>query len=135
MAPRGPVSLILVSSCGWKSFAGGVPIGLQTNFYIQSKKALLHFIQFFKGLCLLFWKLISSIWNVVLQPPYTKLCCAIMKWMLQIFPSLFCLFILTFHQRNSSASCITHMLMKIIYWKLNYCNFSNAFCLKCITIF
>lgn len=128
MGPQGPVSLILVSSCGWKSFAGGVPVGLQTNFYIQSKKALLHFIQFLKSLFLLFWKLISFVWNVVLQPPYTKRYCAVMKWMLS-FP-FFYLFILTFHQRNSTASCITHMLMKIIYWKLNYCNFSNAFCLK-----
>lgn len=130
MGPGGPVSLILVSSHGWKSFASGFPISLQAIFYIQYKKALLHFIQFFKGLFLLFWKLISFIWNVVLQLPYTKLCCGVMKWMLQIFPSLFCLFILSFHQRNSSASCITHMLIKIIYSKLNLCDFSNVSCLK-----
>lgn len=124
MGPGGPVSLILVSSHGWKSLASGFPIGLQAIFYIQYKKALLHFIQFFKGLFLLFWKLISFIWNVVLQLPYTKLCCGVMKWMLQIFPSLF-LFVYSVFSSEK--------LFSIIYY--SYAHKNNLFKIKLLWFF
>lgn len=72
MGPEGTVSLILVSSCGWKLFAGAL-IGLQVIFYLQSKKSNVSLHSVLQGLIFIILEIDLSDTNVVLQFAYTNI--------------------------------------------------------------
>lgn len=134
MDPEGAVSLILVSSCGSKLFAGGVLKGLQAIFYIQSKKSYVALHSVLQRLAFIILRIdfFQTRCNIAVIIHKNSLCnnkiLILMNATSLSFSFLFDL-TLTLHWRSYSALCMPHMLMKMIYLKLNYYNLSNAFSL------